>query len=61
MNKYQIVTKINLKLKKIDEDIFKMKTKYSTDCILSNIVYDDINKIDEKLKEMQKLVDNHKD
>tara|TARA_X000001388_G_scaffold55205_1_gene40636 strand:- start:219 stop:401 length:183 start_codon:yes stop_codon:yes gene_type:complete len=60
MNKYQIVTKINLKLKKIDEDIIKMKTKYSTDCILSSIVYDDINKIDEKLKEMQKLVDNSK-
>ena len=60
MNKYQIVTKINLKLKKIDEDIIKMKTKYLTDCILSSIVYDDINKIDEKLKEMQKLVDNSK-
>ena len=61
MNKYQIVTKINLKLKKIDEEIIKIKTKYSTDCVLSSIVYDDINKIDEKIQEISKLIDNNKD
>ena len=52
---------IQLKLKKFDELMFELKTKYSTDCVLSSIVYDDINKIDEKIQGISKLVDSNKD
>ena len=54
---------VQLKLKKFDELMIelKIKTKYSTDCVLSSIVYDDINKIDEKIQEISKLIDNNKD
>ena len=52
---------IQLKLKKFDELMIKLKTKYSTDCVLSSIVYDDINKIDEKIQGISKLVDSNKD
>ncbi len=48
---------IQLKLKKFDELMIKLKTKYLNE----SVIYSDINKLDEKIQEVSKLVDNHKD
>ena len=48
---------IQLKLKKFDEVMIKLKTKYLDE----SVIYSDINKLDEKVQEIAKLVDNNKD
>jgi hypothetical protein len=47
---------IQLKLRKANELIIKLKVKY----LNQSSVYSDINKIDEKLIEIDKLIDNNK-
>jgi hypothetical protein len=47
---------IQLKLRKANELIIKLKVKY----LDQSSVYSDINKIDEKLIEIDKLIDNNK-
>ena len=48
---------IQLKLKKFDEVMIKLKTKY-----LDNpTFYSELHKLDEKMQEISKLVDNNKD
>jgi len=50
-----IVRQIHLKLKKFDELMVKLKTKY-----LDNpAFYSDLHKLDERKDEIQKLIDNH--
>ena len=50
------VRQIQLKLRKVNELIIKLKVKY----LHQSSVYSDINKIDEKLVELDKLIDNDK-
>ena len=50
------VRQIQLKLRKVNELIIKLKVKY----LDQTGVYSDINKIDEKLVELDKLIDNTK-
>ena len=51
------VRQIQLKLKKFDELMVELKTKY-----LDNpVFYSELHKLDEKIQEVSKLVDNHKD
>ena len=50
------VIQIQLKLRKVNELIIELKVKY----LDQNCVYSDINKIDEKLVELDKLIDNDK-
>ena len=47
---------IQLKLRKANELIIKLKVKY----LNQSSIYSDINKIDEKLIEIDKLIDNSK-
>jgi hypothetical protein len=48
---------IQLKLKKFDELMIELKTKY-----LDNpVFYSELHKLDEKIQEVSKLVDNNKD
>jgi hypothetical protein len=48
---------IQLKLKKFDEYMIELKTKY-----LNNpVFYSELHKLDEKIQEVSKLVDNNKD
>ena len=48
---------IQLKLKKFDEVMIKLKTKY----IDNPTLYSELHKLDEKIQEISKLVDNNKD
>ena len=49
-----LARQIQLKLKKFDEVMIKLKTKY-----LDNpVIYSELHKIDERKEEIQKLVDN---
>ena len=48
--------KLQLKLRKTNELIIKLKVKY----LDKPSVYTDINRIDEKLVEIDKLIDNNK-
>ena len=50
------VRQIQLKLRKVNELIIKLIVKY----LDQTGVYSDINKIDEKLVELDKLIDNSK-
>ena len=50
------VRQIQLKLRKVNELIIELKIKYLDE----NRVYSDINKIDERLVELDKLIDNDK-
>ena len=54
---------IQLKIKKFDELMIKLKIKYneSNPVNLLDNVYGDLHKLDEKIQEISKLVDNHKD
>ena len=52
-----LVRQIQLKLKKFDEVMIELKIKYLND----KVVYPDIHKLDEKIQEISKLVDNNKD
>ena len=48
---------VQLKIKKFDELMIELKIKYLND----KVVYPDIHKLDEKIQEISKLVDNNKD
>ena len=48
---------IQLKLKKFDELMIELKTKHLKD----SVFYSELHKLDEKIQEVSKLVDNHKD
>ena len=51
-----LTRQIDLKLKKFDELMIKLKTKY-----LDNpVFYSELHKIDERKDEIQKLIDNSK-
>ena len=50
------IRQIQLKLRKVNELIIELKVKY----LDQSSVYSDINKIDEKLVELDKLIDNDK-
>ena len=47
---------VQLKLKKFDELMIELKIKYLND----KVVYPDIHKLDEKIQEISKIVDNNK-
>jgi hypothetical protein len=50
-----LARQIQLKLKKFDEVMIKLKTKY-----LNNLtLYSELHKLDERKEEIQKLVDNN--
>ncbi len=51
-----LARQIQLKVKKFDEVMIKLKTKY----IDNPTLYSELNKLDEKKEEIQKLVDNNK-
>ena len=50
-----LARQIQLKIKKFDELMVKFKTKYLDE----STIYSDINKLDEKVQEIAKLVDNN--
>ena len=52
-----LARQIQLKIKKFDELMIKLKAKYLDE----SVIYSDINKLDEKVQEIAKLVDNNKD
>jgi hypothetical protein len=50
-----LARQVQLKLKKFDEVMIKLKTKY-----LNNLtLYSELHKLDERKEEIQKLVDNN--
>ena len=52
-----LARQIRLKIKKFDELMIELKTKY-----LDNpAFYSELHKLDEKVQEISKLVDNNKD
>ena len=53
---------IQLKLKKFDELMIKLKIKYNESNPVNHLdnVYGDLHKLDEKIQEVSKLVDNNK-
>ena len=52
-----LARQVQLKIKKFDEVMIKLKTKY-----LDNpAFYSELHKLDEKKEEIQKIVDNNKD
>ena len=48
---------VQLKVKKFDELMIELKIKYLKD----SVFYSELHKLDEKLQEISKLVDNNKD
>ena len=51
-----LARQIQLKIRKFDELMIELKIKYLND----KLVYPDIHKLDERIQEISKLVDNHK-
>jgi len=51
-----LARQIDLKLKKFDELMIKLKTKYLNNPSL----YSELHKLDERKEEIQKLIDNNK-
>ena len=53
---------IQLKLKKFDELMVKLKIKYNNTNPVNHLdnVYGDLHKLDEKIQEVHKLIDNNK-
>ena len=51
-----LARQIQLKVKKFDELMIELKIKY----LNNKVVYPDIHKLDEKIQEISKLVDNNK-
>ena len=49
-----LARQVQLKLKKFDEGMIKLKTKYLNNPTL----YSELHKLDERKEEIQKLVDN---
>jgi len=58
-----LARQIQLKLKKFDELMIKLKIKYNESNPVNHLdnVYGDLHKLDEKVQEIAKLVDNNKD
>ena len=52
-----LARQIQLKLKKFDELMIELKIKYLKD----SVFYSELHKLDEKMQEISKLVDNNKD
>ena len=52
-----LARQIQLKIKKFDEVMIKLKTKY----LNYPTFYSELHKLDEKIQEISKLVDNNKD
>ena len=52
-----LARQIQLKVKKFDEVMIKLKTKY----LDNSAFYSELHKLDEKMQEISKLVDNNKD
>ena len=52
-----LARQIQLKVKKFDELMIKLKIKYLKD----SVFYSELHKLDEKVQEISKLVDNNKD
>ena len=52
-----LARQIQLKVKKFDELMIKLKTKY----LKVSSFYSELHKLDEKVQEIAKLVDNDKD
>ena len=52
-----LARQIQLKVKKFDEVMIKLKTKY----LENPVFYSELHKLDEKVQEISKLVDNNKD
>ena len=48
---------VQLKVKKFDELMIELKIKYLKD----SVFYSELHKLDEKVQEISKLVDNNKD
>ena len=48
---------VQLKIKKFDELMIELKLKYLKD----SVFYSELHKLDEKIQEISKLVDNNKD
>ena len=48
---------VQLKVKKFDELMIELKMKYQKD----SVFYSELHKLDEKIQEISKLVDNNKD
>ena len=51
-----LARQIQRKLKKYDEEMIKLKIKH----LKNSVFYSDLHKLDEKIQEMHKLVDNNK-
>ena len=58
-----LARQVQLKLKKFDELMIELKIKYNESNLVNHLdnVYGDLHKLDEKIQEISKLVDNHKD
>ena len=57
-----LARKIRLKLKKCDEYMIQFKVKLlKKDYPICKELYSDLHKLDEKVQEISKLVDNNKD
>ena len=56
-----LARQIQLKLKKFDELMVKLKIKYNNTNPVNHLdnVYGDLHKLDEKIQEIAKLVDNN--
>jgi hypothetical protein len=52
-----LARQVQLKIKKFDELMIQLKTKYLKD----SVFYSELHKLDEKVQEISKLVDNNKD
>ena len=48
---------VRLKIKKFDELMIELKMKY----LKNSVFYSELHKLDEKVQEISKLVDNNKD
>ena len=57
-----LARQIQLKIKKFDELMIKLKIKYNESNPVNHLdnVYGDLHKLDEKIQEVSKLVDNNK-
>ena len=52
-----LARQIQLKIRKFDELMIELKIKYLKD----SVFYSELHKLDEKVQEISKLVDNNKD
>jgi len=58
-----LARQVQLKIKKFDELMIELKIKYNESNPVNHLdnVYGDLHKLDEKIQEISKLVDNNKD